>query len=97
MSAKFDGMSGEADPLLGNRAELPPGQPTDGFTVPQPNGSLVASAEYRHFVTVRGGAYFFLPGCGRCGTWLPAPAHKAARRRRYASDRIMSAAFSATM
>jgi deferrochelatase/peroxidase EfeB len=62
MSAKFDGMSGEADPLLGNRAELPPGQPTDGFSIPQPNGICRRIDGLPNFVTVRGGAYFFLPG-----------------------------------
>jgi deferrochelatase/peroxidase EfeB len=62
MSAKFDSMSGEADPLIGNRAELPPGQPTDGFTVQQPNGLNHRIGGIPAFVTVRGGAYFFLPG-----------------------------------
>jgi deferrochelatase/peroxidase EfeB len=62
MSAKFDGMSGEADPLLGNRAEFPPGQPTDGFTMPQANGVSRRIDALPSFVTVRGGAYFFLPG-----------------------------------
>jgi deferrochelatase/peroxidase EfeB len=62
MSAKFGGMSGEADPLLGNRAEFPPGQPTDGFTIPQPNGVCRRIDGIPQFVTVRGGAYFFLPG-----------------------------------
>ena len=38
MSAKFGGMSGEADPLIGNRVALPADEPTDGFTVQQPNG-----------------------------------------------------------
>jgi deferrochelatase/peroxidase EfeB len=62
MSAKFDGLIGEADPLLGNRAELPPGQPTDGFTMPQPNGICRSIEGVPNFITVRGGAYFFLPG-----------------------------------
>ena len=62
MSAKFGGMSGEADPLLGNRAEMPPGQPTDGFSIPQPSGICRRIDGIPNFVTVRGGAYFFLPG-----------------------------------
>jgi deferrochelatase/peroxidase EfeB len=62
MSAKFGAMSGEADPLLGNRAAVPPGQSTDGFTVPQPNGIGRHIGGIPNFVTVRGGAYFFLPG-----------------------------------
>ncbi len=62
MSAKFGGMSGEADPLLGNRADMPPGQRTDGFAIPQPNGIGRRIDGIPQFVTVRGGAYFFLPG-----------------------------------
>lgn len=52
-NAKFDGLTGEADPLLGNREAFPAGQATDGF------GRL---SGLPRFVTVRGGAYFFLPG-----------------------------------
>ena len=62
MSAKFDGMSGEADPLIGNRVALPASQPTDGFTIPQANGVCRRVDGLPGFVTVRGGAYFFLPG-----------------------------------
>ena len=61
-SAKFNGMSGEADPLLGNREEMPAGQRTDGFRLPQPNGISRCLEGLPRFVTVRGGAYFFLPG-----------------------------------
>jgi deferrochelatase/peroxidase EfeB len=61
-SARFDGLRGEADPLLGNREPLLGGVQTDGFSLPQASGV----AEHVHglppFVTVRGGAYFFLPG-----------------------------------
>jgi Dyp-type peroxidase family len=52
-SAKFDGLINEADPLLGNREPFPGGQATDGF------GRLTGVPR---FITVRGGAYFFLPG-----------------------------------
>jgi deferrochelatase/peroxidase EfeB len=62
ISAKFDGMSGEADPLIGNRVEMPPGQSTAGFSMPQPNGVCRRIEGMPGFVTVRGGAYFFLPG-----------------------------------
>ncbi len=44
------------------RAELPPGHPTDGFTLQQPNGISRRIGGMPTFVTVRGGAYFFLPG-----------------------------------
>jgi deferrochelatase/peroxidase EfeB len=62
MSGKFAGLSGESDPLLGNREELPPGEATDGFTLPQPNGAARHLAGIPQFATVAGGAYFFLPG-----------------------------------
>jgi deferrochelatase/peroxidase EfeB len=62
ISARFDGMSGEADPLLGNREPMPAGHPTDGFTLQQPNGIGRRIDALPTFITVRGGAYFFLPG-----------------------------------
>jgi Dyp-type peroxidase family len=62
MSARFNGMSGEADPLLGNRVAMQAGHPTDGFGIPQPNGVCRHIDGMPGFVTVRGGAYFFLPG-----------------------------------
>ncbi len=61
-SARFDGMSGEADPLLGSREPMPPGHPTDGFTLAQPNGISRRIEGLPKFIAVRGGAYFFLPG-----------------------------------
>ena len=55
-------MSGEADPLLGNREPMPAGQRTDGFSMPQPSGVTRRIEGLPGFITVRGGAYFFLPG-----------------------------------
>jgi Dyp-type peroxidase family len=52
-SAKFDGLTGEADPLVGNREPFPAAQATDGFD---------RLRSLPRFVTVRGGGYFFLPG-----------------------------------
>ena len=40
----------------------PDGTPTDGFSMPQADGPDRRSAGLPQFVTVRGGAYFFLPG-----------------------------------
>ena len=62
MSAKFGGISGEADPLLGNREPMPVGHSTDGFSIPQSNGTSCRIAGVPQFIRVRGGAYFFLPG-----------------------------------
>jgi Dyp-type peroxidase family len=62
MNSTFNGMSGESDPLLGNR-ETPPGCPaTADFSIPQENGMDRRISGLPQFVTVRGGAYFFLPG-----------------------------------
>lgn len=60
-SAKFAGLSGESDPLLGNRCPFPGTQPTDGFSRPGPDGS-VEKHQLPQFVTVTAGGYFFLPG-----------------------------------
>jgi deferrochelatase/peroxidase EfeB len=62
ISSKFAGLNGEGDPLLGNRARLSSGQPTDGFGISQPNGLVRRIREVPQFVTVAGGGYFFLPG-----------------------------------
>lgn len=61
-SAKFNGLSGESDPLIGNREPFPPGCPTDRFSLPQPSGVTERIASLPAFVTVRGGGYFFMPG-----------------------------------
>ena len=58
---KFSGTD-EGDPLLGNRKPLGTGRPTDGFTRPQDSGLPCRTSGLSQFVTVRGGAYFFLPG-----------------------------------
>jgi hypothetical protein len=41
---------------------MPAGHATDGFTLPQQNGMNRRIGGLRTFITVRGGAYFFLPG-----------------------------------
>jgi deferrochelatase/peroxidase EfeB len=67
-SAKFAGLTGEQDPLLGNREPFPVppicpvAKATDGFTRPGSEPALRQSNGIPQFVTVRGGAYFFLPG-----------------------------------
>jgi deferrochelatase/peroxidase EfeB len=59
---KFAGLPGEGDPLLGHRQPALDGCPTNMFSVPQPHGPAQRLTELPPFVTVRGGAYFFLPG-----------------------------------
>jgi deferrochelatase/peroxidase EfeB len=58
---KFGGLTQESDPLLGNRQPIAGSPVTDGFSVPQPSGASLRLREVPQFVTVRGGAYFFLP------------------------------------
>lgn len=62
MGSKFAGLHGEADPLLGQRTPGPDGDPNDGFSRPQADGPAQRIAGLPAFVTVRGGAYCFLPG-----------------------------------
>jgi deferrochelatase/peroxidase EfeB len=66
-SAKFATLTGEQDPLLGNREPFPTapiaaGQRTDGFSRPSAQPHCRYATKLPQFVTVRGGAYFFLPG-----------------------------------
>jgi deferrochelatase/peroxidase EfeB len=61
ISAKFDGLAGESDPLTGNRSPVGDGLPTDTFTIPREQGVRQCIEGLPQFVTVRGGAYFFLP------------------------------------
>jgi deferrochelatase/peroxidase EfeB len=60
-STKFSGLTGESDPLIGNREPIPGCPVTDGFTMPQQGGLPRRVSDLPQFVTVRGGAYFFLP------------------------------------
>jgi len=52
----FQSLSGERDPLTGDRGGCP-----NGFTVPTRDGPI-RLAPMARFVTPRGGGYFFLPG-----------------------------------
>jgi deferrochelatase/peroxidase EfeB len=61
MNTKFDAMTDESDPLLGNRESLPGAAPTDTFTRPHQSGVRDRILSMPQFVTVEGGAYFFLP------------------------------------
>jgi deferrochelatase/peroxidase EfeB len=74
-SATFGALSGEHDPLLGNREPFPKppispvAQRTDGFSRPGAEPCSRYSTGLPRFVTVRGGAYFFLPGL-RALKWI---------------------------
>ena len=51
VNARFNGMDGETDPLLGNRLPFPGTQPTDTFSLPQlfgPNRRISRASAVRH-------------------------------------------------
>lgn len=60
-SSTFSGLIGESDPLLGNRQPLANGAATDAFTLQQDGTLRQRVSGLPQFITVRGGAYFFLP------------------------------------
>jgi deferrochelatase/peroxidase EfeB len=61
MSTKFNGLSDESDPLLGNRAAVGDCPVTGNFSIPRDGKLPRRLTEVPQFITVRGGAYFFLP------------------------------------
>lgn len=60
--SKFDGLTEESDPLLGNREPVEGCPFTNTFSIPQQGKARRRLTEMPQFVTVRGGAYFFMPG-----------------------------------
>jgi Dyp-type peroxidase family len=62
MGTKFNGLTEEHDPLLGNRTAIGGDCVANTFSIPQPQGVRRHITGMPQFVTVRGGAYFFLPG-----------------------------------
>jgi Dyp-type peroxidase family len=61
-SSKFSGLTGESDPLLGNRVPTPGCPVTTDFTLQNSGGLRRRISGMPQFIKVRGGAYFFLPG-----------------------------------
>ena len=61
MGTKFNGLTEESDPLLGNREDVRGCPSTDAFSIPRENGTPNRIMHMPQFVTMRGGAYFFLP------------------------------------
>jgi deferrochelatase/peroxidase EfeB len=58
----FAGLAEENDPRLKSRAALPGTPATGVFSIPRPGGPARRIEGLPQFVTVKGGAYFFLPG-----------------------------------
>jgi deferrochelatase/peroxidase EfeB len=61
VNTKFSGLTGESDPLLGNREAIPGCLVSGAFTMPKDGNLRRRISGLPQFVTVRGGAYFFLP------------------------------------
>jgi hypothetical protein len=55
-------LTGESDPLLGTREPRPGCPVTDAFVLQNDGRVRTQVSALPQFVTVRGGAYFFLPG-----------------------------------
>jgi deferrochelatase/peroxidase EfeB len=60
-NTKFDALTDESDPLLGDRQPIAGCPFTNTFSIPQEHGVRDRAMNVPQFVTVRGGAYFFLP------------------------------------
>jgi Dyp-type peroxidase family len=60
-NTKFSGLMGESDPLLGNPGPISGSSVTGNFTIPGECTLRRRIMGLRQFVTVKGGAYFFLP------------------------------------
>jgi Dyp-type peroxidase family len=61
MNTKFNALTEQSDPLLGNRAEIAGCPFANAFDLPQEAAVRARIMDMLQFVTVRGGAYFFLP------------------------------------
>ena len=61
MGTKFDALTEESDPLLGNREPIQGCRFTNTFSIARENGPRKRIMDLPQFVTVCGGAYFFLP------------------------------------
>ena len=60
-STKFDGLSEESDPMMGDRVAVAGCPQPDTYSIPRESGLRERCNGLPQFVTVRGGAYFFLP------------------------------------
>jgi deferrochelatase/peroxidase EfeB len=77
-STKFSGLTGESDPLLGNRAPISGCPVTNSFTKQKDGGLRRRVLGMPQFIKVRGGAYFFMPSVKPPAIY-PAGRHKHKR------------------
>lgn len=61
MNTKFSALTGASDPLLGNREPIPGCPATDDFVLERRGSARRRVTGLPQFITMRGGAYFFLP------------------------------------
>ena len=61
---KFNGLTEESDPLLGNRVAISGCRLTNAFSYSRQGGCRRRITNVPQFVRVQGGAYFFLPALG---------------------------------
>jgi deferrochelatase/peroxidase EfeB len=61
MNSAFNGLHGEGDPLLGNRESVPANGSASAFSLNREGRARYRVTEVPQFVTLGGGAYFFLP------------------------------------
>ncbi len=66
-SSTFAGLHGQRDPLIAHRGASGSGAATDSFSYPTETGVQHKVVNLPQFVTVRGGAYFFMPGLKAIG------------------------------
>ena len=78
VNTKFSGMTGESDPLLGDREAIPGCPVTSDFNVQTAGGLRRRVSGVPQFVTVRGGAYFFLPSLRALEYFASEPGGKTA-------------------
>jgi deferrochelatase/peroxidase EfeB len=62
IGTRFGGLDREGDPLLGDRTPDLNGAATGHYSMPQAFGASQRLEGLPRFVSVKGGAYFFLPG-----------------------------------
>jgi Dyp-type peroxidase family len=60
-NTKFDALTEESDPLIGDRQPIAGCPLTNTFSIPQEHVVRERAVKVPQFITVRGGAYFFLP------------------------------------